>query len=154
MEHLLRLIESLSDPSYELRVVAACYIGAYFLFIISSHFQLSGQSHHISFPFDVQSYVFILTFRVVFSFCCSEPHLQIGVQSRRLSLVRHSEPSSLFSIWCSELYFYFDVRSRILILAFRVAFSVWHLESLFVFSSTFEAIMSLFRLAFRAVFSF
>ena len=75
-KHLLRLMESFSDPSCGLWVVAACYTRAYFPFIISSYFQLSVLSHHVSFPFDVQSRVFILTFRVVFSILCSESYSQ------------------------------------------------------------------------------
>ena len=84
--------------------------------------QFDIQSHHVFFLFNVQSRIFIrrlephlqfqrseqsfvlsstfraiislfhLTFRFAFSFWCSKPYLQFGVQSRHLSLVRHSEP--------------------------------------------------------------
>ena len=65
--HLLRLMESLSNPSCGLRIVATCYTGAYLSLIISLHFQLDIQSHHVYFPFDIQSHIFILEFRVAFS---------------------------------------------------------------------------------------
>ena len=53
IEHLLRLMESLSNLSCGLRVVAARYTRAYLPLIISLHFQLDIQSHHVSFLFDI-----------------------------------------------------------------------------------------------------
>ena len=44
-------------------------------------------------------------------------------------LVQHSEPSCLFSVWCSESYFQFNIQSRIFNLAFKAAFSFWRSES-------------------------
>ena len=47
------------------------------------------------------------------------------------SLVRHSKPSCLFSIWHSESYFHFGVQSHILSFSTRIQhlFSIQHLES-------------------------
>ncbi|RVW44232.1 hypothetical protein CK203_089473 [Vitis vinifera] len=94
--------------------------------------------------------LFRLAFRDTSLVWHSESHLQFGVQSRHLSLVRHSDPSCLFFIY------------RISHLAFRAVFLVWHSEPSFVSNSTFKAIMShlqfgiqshIFSLAFRATFS-
>ena len=94
-------MESLLDPSYGLRVVAARYIGAYFPLVISSHFH-----------YDVRSRIFRLAFRVASRLWCSESYFQVGVQSHHLLFVTifkafillSSTFKAVFLIWCSELY--------------------------------------------------
>ena len=122
VEHFLRFVEFLSDPSSGLRFAAACHTRAYFLLIFSFHFgirwhcpssfQRSEPSHHsfwhselwIIFPFGVQSHhaFSFATLRVIF---CSLTLIVI-------SFVWRSEPLSS-------------------ILAFRVSSSVWRLEPFF-----------------------
>ena len=156
-------MESHLDHSNGLRVVVACYIKAYFLFIISSHFQLGVQSHHpflvtmfrvvflnltiivISlvwrskplFPLGIHSYCFSLAFRATIS-------SQFGVQSHGFSLAFRAA----FSIWRSEPHFQFGVQSHIFNLAFRAAFSIWRSEPHFHFGVQ----SHIFCLAFRAAF--
>ena len=119
-------------------------------------FQFDIQSHYVFLPFGIQSRIFSLAFKVVFlvwilellfvsrstfraiislSIWHSELHLQFGVQSRCLFLVRHSKLSCLFSVWRSEPLFVSSSTFK--------AISVWLSESLFVFRSAFKAIISL-----------
>ena len=100
-------MESLSDPTRGLRVVATRYTGTYISLIISLHFQFDIQSHHVFFPFDVQSHIFILTFRAAISVSTFGSVIcpQFDIQSHHVS-------------------FPFEVQSHIFILSFRVTFSV------------------------------
>ncbi|KAL6323644.1 hypothetical protein AAG906_002111 [Vitis piasezkii] len=150
------------------------------------------ESHHVYFPFGFQSHISSLAFRVISPVWRSKPsfvlssafraimsllrlafrstslvwhsesHLQFGVQSFHLSLVRYSEPSCLFSVCrifslafraivCfqfgiqshhvapsvrhSESHLQFGIQSHIFSLTFRAMFLVWCLESHFEFGS-------------------
>ena len=101
VEHLLQLMESISNISYGLRVVAACYTGAHLplSFNIQSHyrFSISAFKAIIFSSFDVQSHhrFSVSAFRAI-----------IASQFRRL------KPSSLLS-------FGLQSHHRFLVLAFR-----------------------------------
>ena len=125
-------MESLSDHLFGLKVVAACYLGAYLLCIISLHFQFRRSESSSLFSFDVQNHhrfsISALRANITFQFRCSEPSSSLfnfDVQSHHhlfsiltfrviiASQFRRLEPSSsLFS---------FGVQShhRLLVSAFR-----------------------------------
>ncbi|KAL6348152.1 hypothetical protein AAG906_039600 [Vitis piasezkii] len=114
---------SVSDHFRGLRVVAARYTGAYLPIIISLHFQFDIQSHHVSFPFGVQSRIFILAFRVIIAsqFQRLEPslplsfniqnHHRFSVSAFRVIIASQfwrSKPSSLLSFGIQS-HHYFSV---------------------------------------------
>ena len=139
-------MESLSNPTRGLRVVAARYTGTYLPLIISLHFQFDIQSHHVFFPFNVQSHIFILMFRATISVSTFGSVIcpQFDIQSHHVSFPFEVQShifilsfrvtfsvSSFGSIICPQLDiqshhvpFSFDVQSRIFILAFRAALLV------------------------------
>ena len=151
-KHLLRRMEFLSNPSNGLRVVAAHYIGAYLLLIIPLHFQL-----------DIQCLFFVWYSESHFHFGIQSRILDFSIRIRRLSLVRHSEPSFIFSVWLSKSHFYFGIQSRILSFGIQsrhlslvrhseppCLFFFWHSESHFhfgvqsrIFSLTFKYVICL-----------
>ena len=103
-------MESLLDPSSGLRVVAAHYTGAYFPLIVSSHFQLNVQSHHV---------FSVITFRFVsLSWTFIDISSQLGDQSHHL-----------ITVWRSESLFPLGIQSRCFRLAFIAIVLAWHLES-------------------------
>ena len=135
-------MESFSDPSSGLRVVVACYIGAYFLLIIFSYFRFGVQSHHV---FSIAKFRVVsldLTFIDIALVWCSEPPclLDYDVQSHLSQLDVHSYQFSLaFRATVSSQ---FGVGSHGLSSAFKIIISslVWLSKP-----------PSLFSLAFRAV---
>ena len=153
-------MESFSDSSSVLRVVAACHIGAYSLLIIFLQFRV--QSHHsfsvttfrvVHFQSGVQSHhVFLVTmFRIVF----------LSLTFLDISLVWRSE--TLLPLGIHSYYVQFGVQSHYLhSLVFRAMvlaqhsqpsylfFSVWRSESHFI--SALRAIF--FSLTFRVVIPF
>ena len=106
-------MESLSNHFRGLRVVAARYTGVYLPLFISLYFQFDIQSHHVSFPFGIQSRIFILAFRVTFSILTFRVAFSVSTfRAVIASQFRRSESSSLLN---------FGVQShhRFSVLAFR-----------------------------------
>ena len=143
-EHSLRLMESLSDHFFGLRVVAACYPGAYLPCIISLHFQFRRSESSSLFSFSVQNHhrfsISALRATIAFQFRYSKPSSSLfnfGVQSHHhlfsiltfrfiiASQFRRLEPHHRFQFWCSKpssSFFSFGVQShhRLSVSAFRV----------------------------------
>ena len=149
-------MESLSNPFIGLRVVAACYTGAYFPIIIS--LQLGVQSRHLFSITKFRVILFSLAFKVVvhgmafratisFQIWRLEPtfffslafrviiSLQLGVQSHHLfsvTMFRVVILSLTFRVISSR----FNFQSRHLLTA-------WHLEPQFLFNYGVQVTISL-----------
>ena len=112
-------MESLSDPSYVLKVVAARYTRAYFPLIISSHSQFGHSEPPLSLlNLGVQSHHFfsVWAFKATTSsrFGRSEPpssqfghsnppfFLNLGIQSHPFIMIGHSLPPSILNLGRSE----------------------------------------------------